>query len=395
MSYGSYSFFPTGSGRRIKREWSGSNGRSSENAYNMVGVMDERFPFVTYDRSTGAVLRSGHDGLGISEERWMHTADGTTENRALAKLVDALRGHQFNAGIALATGHQTLSTLVGLVGSLVNGYRAFRRGDVESAIRHFLRSAHASPKTFKGGHKTQALSSSDVSSLWLSIQYAWGPLVNDIYESAKAVEKRYSPNGKAPPAVFKARATTPPTLIDHAMSGQDRVLWFSHRVHIEYRVEIIEQVGGLAHELGLTNPALVAWDLFPASFVLDWAVPIGTYLDNRSYLGGFQTRVCKTTYEVATADIRNRKCIIPLIGSPFDLPHRYECCGRPGSFISETWSEVARGGHICRYVRMKREVNIPLVVPPPSLKAVEKIFSTGHLANSAALIHGLLASARR
>ena len=31
--------------------------------------------------------------------------------------------------------------------------------------------------------------------------------------------------------------------------------------------------------LGLTNPAVVAWELVPYSFVLDWLVPIGSWLD--------------------------------------------------------------------------------------------------------------------
>lgn len=397
MSSGFKQFIPSGSGRAYMREWSGGNDRSRENAYTMRGTWDERLPFLTREVQSGAIRREGADGCGFTDQRWIGAVDGDTEGRALAKLVDALRGHQFNAGIALATGHQTLSTLVGLVGSLVNGVRAIKRGDPGEAVRHFSRSLHVSPKTFKGGRKSKALSTEDVSSLWLSTQYAWNPLVNDIYESAKAVEKRYSPSGKAPSVRFKVRATTPPVVIDHALAGQDRggLSPFTHRVHVEYRVEMLEQVGGLAHELGLTNPALVAWDLMPFSFVIDWLVPIGTYLDNRSYLGGFSFSTCRTEYEVAVADIRHRACIIPLAGVPYDVPHNFECCPRPGNAPFEVWSTKARGGHVCRFVRMKREVNIPLVVPPPSLKIAEKIFSTDHIANAAALIHGFIASARR
>jgi hypothetical protein len=33
-----------------------------------------------------------------------------------------------------------------------------------------------------------------------------------------------------------------------------------------------------ASEIGLTNPAEVAWELVPFSFVVDWAIPIGTFL---------------------------------------------------------------------------------------------------------------------
>jgi hypothetical protein len=34
-----------------------------------------------------------------------------------------------------------------------------------------------------------------------------------------------------------------------------------------------------ASELGLTNPLAVAWELVPFSFVVDWALPIGSFLN--------------------------------------------------------------------------------------------------------------------
>lgn len=399
MSSGYKSWYPTnnGAGRAWVRDWNGQNGPLSvEHSYSMFGYWDERFPFLTR-YPDGVIAREGADGIGfkgLAKIGLRVGLDGNTANKALSKLVDQMRGHQFNAGIAVATGHQTLGTLVGLVGSLVNGIRSLKRGDVENAVRHFTRSLHARPVDAIR-RRQKALSQDDVTSLWLSTQYAWGPLLNDIYESAKAVEKRYSPNGKAPPVTFKVRATSPVTVLDHALEGQNRagLSPFSHVVKVEYRVEVLENRCGLADELGLTNPALVAWDAFPWSFVLDWAVPIGAYLDNRGYLGNFTLQVHRTVYEVATADIRNWKCKIPWVGSHHH-PHTSSCCPAWPTTPLETWSDVARGGHIVRAVWVDREVYMPLVVPPPTLKRMEQILSTGHLLNAAALVHGLLRSGR-
>jgi hypothetical protein len=36
---------------------------------------------------------------------------------------------------------------------------------------------------------------------------------------------------------------------------------------------------GVARQLGLLDPLSVAWELLPWSFVIDWFIPIGAYLD--------------------------------------------------------------------------------------------------------------------
>jgi hypothetical protein len=40
--------------------------------------------------------------------------------------------------------------------------------------------------------------------------------------------------------------------------------------------------------LGLTNPALLAWELVPFSFVLDWLLPIGDWLSSLDATVGLQ-----------------------------------------------------------------------------------------------------------
>jgi hypothetical protein len=50
-----------------------------------------------------------------------------------------------------------------------------------------------------------------------------------------------------------------------------------------------------AKELGITNPALVAWELVPFSFVADWFLPIGNFLGfldatlGLEFVSGYQT----------------------------------------------------------------------------------------------------------
>jgi hypothetical protein len=57
-----------------------------------------------------------------------------------------------------------------------------------------------------------------------------------------------------------------------------------------------ESLAGL-EQLGLTNPALIAWELVPFSFVIDWLIPIGTFLEaltatlGMSFTGGYEDRI--------------------------------------------------------------------------------------------------------
>lgn len=67
-----------------------------------------------------------------------------------------------------------------------------------------------------------------------------------------------------------------------------------------------------AGELGLTNPALVAWELVPYSFVVDWFLPIGDWLQAQTSLLGLSfsdlsitTTITKRAQFVDTIDFND------------------------------------------------------------------------------------------
>lgn len=45
---------------------------------------------------------------------------------------------------------------------------------------------------------------------------------------------------------------------------------------------VVSEHPGYMAQLGLLNPEIVAWELLPFSFVADWFIPIGSYLEARS-----------------------------------------------------------------------------------------------------------------
>ncbi len=52
----------------------------------------------------------------------------------------------------------------------------------------------------------------------------------------------------------------------------------------------------LANNLGLANPAIVVWELIPFSFVVDWFVTVGQFLENGSAWLGLTVTKPYTTY---------------------------------------------------------------------------------------------------
>jgi hypothetical protein len=61
-------------------------------------------------------------------------------------------------------------------------------------------------------------------------------------------------------------------------------------VNRTYTIKTFADVSGpaiaQASELGLTNPAILAWELIPFSFVADWFIPIGSWLEAQTALLG-------------------------------------------------------------------------------------------------------------
>lgn len=111
-------------------------------------------------------------------------------------------------------------------------------------------------------------------SLWLEYTYGWRPLVTDIYSAAIAVHTITQQ-----PAVRRVAAK--PLIKNQAVDRpNNNGPFYDHRVQqVGYKI-----VGYFSHNpapsyvLGLTDPLSIAWELVPFSFVADWVLPIGNYL---------------------------------------------------------------------------------------------------------------------
>lgn len=151
-----------------------------------------------------------------------------------------------------------------------------QRGQVTSMLRktakllvyvkkHPIRALKDSYKGF--------LSGKSIGSKWLEFQYGWKPLASDIYGTAEQIFK-------SRPSLTKVKGR------GSSQFEQDFIVLGAVRVKGKdnCRVEICVNVKPNAYDqLALSNftslnPASIAWELTPWSFVVDWFVDVGGYI---------------------------------------------------------------------------------------------------------------------
>jgi len=262
--------------------------------------------------------------------------------KAQSNLVSSIKGHDFNLGVFAAEGKETVSLVKTALSTVVGTLVDLKHGRFESAARRLGTRSHVS-----------RLHPKDVSGRWLELQYGWLPLINDVYESAKALERVSSGprtmifSGQSRHSVEINTSTSPSNF-----SGFGTCVSSSRTI---YRMS--EDIS-VARTLGLTDPLTIAWELIPYSFIVDWFIPIGTYLENLNVIPKLRGEFCTTN----VVTINSKSAVINYL--------YYKGC-------SSTFS----------YVRVFRTRSSGLSTATPSFKSLPEAMSPSHIWNGIALAH--------
>lgn len=204
------------------------------------------------------------------------------------KLVNKIKDHQFNLGVALGESRQTLTMIRDNVCAIGLAARDVRRGRFNDALRR-LGSQFEVNEIYVGKKRREAvhirngmkfsdsprpLSSKDFGNRWIEIQYGWLPLLSDVNEAANALRALEAPRKSL------LRVGTN----DHStyQASQSYTLWnipgvwrCKQSLYYEFRENL-----SVSRSLSLDDPYSVAWELLPWSFVIDWFIPIGSFIEN-------------------------------------------------------------------------------------------------------------------
>lgn len=205
------------------------------------------------------------------------------KQRAEVQALLALKDQKVNLGIAFATANQTaqlLGTAGRRIANVVESLRAAKKLDFRRAANSAVRGI---PKAM------------------LENQYGWRPLLSDVKGSLDKVKDdalnagfMVTVRGEDTERFRGNQVLYPGTV---AQMRERSTSSAGCKVRLDYMPEnpLLIQLSSL----GLTNPALVAWDLVPYSFIVDWCLPIGDWLSTLDAAVGYQFLGGTYTYREA------------------------------------------------------------------------------------------------
>lgn len=382
------------------RSWNGVDDRlnkSAENPYTCThlarrNTLLQQFSVV---KATGAktLMLENFNSYEINETK--PTWSSNSELKLLSKVTDVLREHSFNAGIFGAEFTEALNSVVTTSLSVLKSYRLARKGDFSGALKALVR-APAGSAYFKRNRavipNSKPMHHSEIAEAHLAMTYAWMPLLQDIHAIMEWIESKTNQPRELSVVV---RHSQPKKLVDDHTTGQNYTFNVYHSVKGEIRIYLVESIS-TARSLGLLNPAAVLWEVVPLSFVVDWFIPIGQYLDNIGFLSGLNMRYGRTMKYVSEGNKRFTRCEEAWwpSSSP-QWPHTPYCHPSWVNGFVSSYHTHSHKGCYRKKVWIDRTVGTTLPVPLPSLKSLDKALSLPHIQNAAALIWTGIAGTRR
>jgi len=282
---------------------------------------------------------------------------GPIPNRVLVKALGKIADSKVNIGVALAEAHKTSDLILSTANRLDKAYRAFRKGN----FRQVAKQLNLTPKTV---HKS-----------WLEYKYGWMPLLMDVENSAEffaqqVVGRPTRFSVKASEKVSKETSTDTkytsygsPSALD-ATTSEKCVSTYQYKVKIW--CELTNHTASELQQLGLANPALIAWELVPFSFVFDWFLSVGSYLEGLTALTGVNVIRALESHKVDS-----------------EFLHSYPTTSHTSGGYTYYTSGFSRSFKVRSYVRYPLVVDPTKTFPPPF-----KTFSFQKMITSLALLRG-------
>jgi hypothetical protein len=296
---------------------------------------------------------------------------GLIRSRLIGQIIDKIQSHRVNLGEVLHTRAQAASMVASTANRIAGAVLTLRRGNLSGAARYLTGAAprtRYSIRTSKSGR-----TSSDVGGIpeqWLALQYGWKPALQDVYNSLETVHKAWNDNGDLFTATARASAQGSKIELEIARSqphGPDFIAKTTSRevrgnASVTYGVD--SNLGSSLSQLGISNPASLAWELLPYSFVVDWFIPIGSFLERLDYTRGLFFKHGWLSWQARQSVERRVKTNTVTSGG-----------------ITATWTGGNGNGEA--FVFAREALTTFPSVPPPAFKDP---FSLTHVANALSLL---------
>lgn len=205
---------------------------------------------------------------------------------AARRALDQARGATFSAPVFIAELNKTSTMVASAATAITQFVVGLRRGDLHSAGLavgiHFTRGQTLDfRKAYSVNPKKAAAGA------FLQYKYGWVPLMLDVQNAVETLGEIAEDDRNAE-LRFRGTASTTSkedvhdlTLVN--LDGGNVRVYGSMTVQTRHSCRVTWRARpnhlDIPAKLGLVNLALVAWELRPLSFVADWFLPIGSYLE--------------------------------------------------------------------------------------------------------------------
>jgi len=200
-----------------------------------------------------------------------HRVKELASNQARERWVRAYQeGAKSSLGTTLAEWKQSEDMIVKRVGQIIKSMKCVRRAD-------FIGAAQALGCRKPPGLKQWRRYPKGASNVWLEYHFGWSPLIGDIFDAVNVLQSPRPSNRFFGKGGYQDRETISRGSYDWSYDIQ-----MSAKVMISSWVEVSNPNLHRANQLGLINPVGLAWELVPFSFVVDWFLPVGKFIDSFS-----------------------------------------------------------------------------------------------------------------
>lgn len=151
---------------------------------------------------------------------------------------------------------------------------------------------------------------------WLEYIYGWAPTISGAFETADLLSKELQ-QGSIVTGKVRAKLERKQTALN-SCGSEDRYCIARAKGLYQYTIKDAKLLR--LTQLGFSNPLSVAWELMPWSFVLDWFVDVGGYINRMDFALGLsdiywqyscnRKSYAYVTYDrIAGAPLHDQKCL--------------------------------------------------------------------------------------
>jgi hypothetical protein len=226
---------------------------------------------------------TGLESLGTMNSVYSPTGvPASWRDQAIQKARLALKDQDVNLGVAFAERSQTAKLVGDTCLTLVEALRALHRRDFRAAGRAL-------------GIRPGKPKSESIPKRWLELQYGWKPLLSDVYGSVNALTNRPQSDWfVTAKATVREKYHGENIFTGTSTSAGYGIGNYVAQKGVNVRIDAVPTNSLLieAARLGITNPAEIGWELVPFSFVVDWFLPVGSFLSSLDALLGYGQTYC-------------------------------------------------------------------------------------------------------